>query len=66
MERKDYINYMLDQYLLNGINYSELTQKEAMNVMPEFTAELSDIVNFYHVNDLTYEEITFLQEVMKK
>ena len=45
MERKDDINYMLDRHLLNGNNYLELTQKEAMNVMAEFTDELSDILN---------------------
>ena len=59
MERRDYTTYMLDQHLLKGNNYSDLTQQEAMKVMAEFTDELAEIVNFDHVNDLTDKEVTF-------
>ena len=57
---------MLDQHLLKGNNYLELPQQEAMNIMTEFTDKLSDIVKFDHVNELTDEEIDFLQEIMKQ
>ena len=66
MEQNDYINYMIDQHLLKGNNYLELPQQEAMNIMTEFTDKLSDIVKFDHVNELTDEEIDFLQEIMKQ
>ena len=66
MEQNDYINYMIDQHLLKGNNYLELPQQDAMNIMSEFTDKLSDIVKFDHVNDLTDEEITLWQDIMKQ
>ena len=62
MEREKYIEAMLEQHLLKGDNYKQLTKDETHNSREEFDFELTENFQFEHVNDLTDHERTFLNE----
>ena len=61
MERDEYIEAMLEQHLLKGDNYQQLTKDEAHNSREEFEFELTEILQFEHVNDLTEHERTYFE-----
>ena len=66
MEREEYIRAMLDQHLLKTKNYTQLTKEEASALLEEFAYELTEILQFEHRDDLSYQEMIFLSEAPKK
>ena len=61
MEREVYVKSMLKQHLLVTKNYTQLTKEEAHNLREEFEFNLTEIIKFEYINELSYQEKIFFE-----
>ena len=57
---------MLQEHLLDKKNYALISDIQAHNLMEEFIFEVSELINFDHVNDLTDNERIFFARGLDK
>ena len=59
MERKNYINLVLEQHLLDSQTYEELQEQEGNHILATFKSDLMDILDTYESSLSTFEKKYF-------